>query len=171
MLIIGYYWNCDDAVCLDCHNDGTEWKGFDDWENPLPIFDDEKSDTPTHCCECEDLIPHDLTSEGYRYVEEAVVKVLSGGGGRPEIVLQWFDQYKDGLDLDEIIRLAINDVYQATFTERIHRAAQTGLKTAEELARQACLPLKDVQFTLNCWEESNNIHVEEIDGVKHYKTF
>ena len=31
---VGFYADCDTAVCADCF-DPTEWGGFEDWDKPL----------------------------------------------------------------------------------------------------------------------------------------
>lgn len=91
MSVIGYYLNCDDAVCMDHFNE-DEWEGFESWESPLAIFSDEESDTPTHCVECGALIPHALTTDGYAYVREAMDENLSEGRRSP-VVHRWVDYF------------------------------------------------------------------------------
>ena len=87
MSVLGYYVNCDDALCLDCFQEHygdddngrddspgfVKWRtggGFESWSEPAVIFSDGESDTPTHCVECHELIAHALTPDGYKYVEE-----------------------------------------------------------------------------------------------------
>ena len=72
-MILGYYVNCDDAVCTDCVPNWREgfypgWSGFESWPDPLVITDEQAADTPTHCEWCEALIEHPLTSFGDSYV-------------------------------------------------------------------------------------------------------
>lgn len=92
---IGYYVTCDDALCADCapagfaESDYSEWEGFDGWSEPIAIFPSTESDTPTHCAECEALIPHDLTPDGLAYVAER----LAADDGRPEIHAMWAEAY------------------------------------------------------------------------------
>lgn len=99
---IGYYLTCDDAVCAehvtviaDGYDVGTyfisgeQWAGFEDWPDPLPIFWSDEADTPTHCVECEALIPHRLTDYGMEYVREA----LEMPGGRRCIERAWVLEY------------------------------------------------------------------------------
>src|SRR5213595_2157138 len=93
---IGFYVDCDSAVCSDCMREevseettlspksvylytatGKAWEGFESWEEPLAIFTDTESDTPTHCSVCESLIEHALTGEGYAYVTEAIIRELA----------------------------------------------------------------------------------------------
>lgn len=93
---IGYYINCDDALCGDCYHDvyGLEpqravaaWRRlarFEDWDAPIAITPDDESDTPTLCSECSELIPHALTYDGYEYVREAILS-------RPGVILEQFD--------------------------------------------------------------------------------
>jgi hypothetical protein len=78
---IGFYLNCDEAICLDHIVDLAEVYG--------PIFSDSEADSPTHCTQCEALIPHALTNEGHRYVREA----LAENTGRPEILAMWKEAY------------------------------------------------------------------------------
>ena len=99
---IGYYLTCDDAVCDDCFDPGS-WEGFEDWDEPLAIFADTESDTPTHCVRCHALIPHELTTEGYRYVREAVAEGSNRLGMserdyryRQSILDAWAEEYADG---------------------------------------------------------------------------
>jgi hypothetical protein len=95
MEILGYYLDCDDAVCADCVTE-AELREDDrvDPENlPNPIFDYSESDTPTHCIRCEALIAHALTGDGYDYVREAVRDFFLVKRGRREILAQWVAQY------------------------------------------------------------------------------
>lgn len=85
---IGYYVTCDDAVCAEDFDPAT-WEGFEDWDEPLAIFADTESDTPTHCVACRDLIPHALTSDGYIYVWDA----LNEGTGIESVLDAWADEY------------------------------------------------------------------------------
>ena len=94
---IGYYLSCDDAVCDDCapkgfrEGDYSEWLGFEDWTEPIPIMQDDECDTPTHCVDCRELIPHALTSHGYAYVLEAVGSLQ----GDTEVLQAWSERYFD----------------------------------------------------------------------------
>ena len=58
-MIVGYYLNCDDVVCVDSRS-RDEWEGFEEWDEPLPIFSHTESDSPTHCGVCEILLRHNL---------------------------------------------------------------------------------------------------------------
>lgn len=89
---VGYYLDCDTAVCEDCF-DPVAWEGFEDWDEPLTIFDSDEADTPTHCAECESLIEHALTSDGYAYVREAYLRALLVEDGRKCIVRAWVEAY------------------------------------------------------------------------------
>lgn len=113
---LGFYLNCDDAVCVNdapagfTEDDYSKWAGFEGWKTPAVIFDHEESDSPTHCKTCEKLIPHGLTSDGYAYVAEKLSSDLAYNAGRPEIYGQWWDAYGqnfDESDLREIITEAI----------------------------------------------------------------
>ena len=90
---IGYYLDCDTAVCDECF-DPDQWQGFEDCSEPLPISEDDEADTPTHCARCEELIAHALTPDGIAYVEEAYARA-SVGDGRKCIVKQWVLEYLD----------------------------------------------------------------------------
>jgi hypothetical protein len=96
---IGFYVDCDMALCPDHFTEPAEpfVTGEITRDDPLAIFPDTESDTPTHCAECEALIPHALTPEGYEYVSEAVAQYRDFGIGRGEIVEQWAAQYEDGI--------------------------------------------------------------------------
>lgn len=111
MYTLGYYIDCDNAICIDCYakaygvsisdaelgTDYGSWPGFEGWEEPLVIFEDRESDSPTHCCECGVLIEHDLTDEGYRSVAEALGSCFQEGKQNP-VVKQWIDYYGEWLD-------------------------------------------------------------------------
>src|SRR5215831_15331661 len=74
-IALGYYVTCDDALCRDCFDKpGYTWPGFEGWEEPIAIFNDSESDTPTHCCQCGAVIRHDLTPDGGEYVKDAVAE-------------------------------------------------------------------------------------------------
>jgi hypothetical protein len=133
--LLGHYVNCDDAVCLGCWDprDACEecgdllgvvlrsqalktgcnladnhWHGFEDWEEPLALLRDEEQDTPTHCCECEALLPHRLTSHGHAYVEEALERNLRDpGDGRRCIVNAWATEYLDEPAMGRALGLAL----------------------------------------------------------------
>jgi len=87
------YWivDADEAVCVD-HKEGLS----DDDLYPA----DSESDTPTHCAVCETLIDHGLTSDGYAYVADAILRHVESKGkdGRACIVRAWYMEYGDGLD-------------------------------------------------------------------------
>lgn len=101
---LGYYVTCDDALCEDCfHADGYEWPGFEGWEAPLAISETDEADTPTHCVECKDLIPHELTKGGYAYVEGAIEGLIVHDDGEGEIVRAWWQAYRDDIQTDDII--------------------------------------------------------------------
>lgn len=100
----GYWVTCDEALCSDCFNDPDyEWPGFESWQKPLTITSEQESDTPTHCSECKELIGHDLTTDGYTYVESAIEGCIMHGHGDAEIVKLWLEEYRDGLEFEDII--------------------------------------------------------------------
>ena len=105
MNIVGYYLNCDTAVCVDCAPTPTDETDCDDGY-PAPIYDDMESDTPTHCANCEALIPHALTDDGYRYVEERIAGHLADPtDGRACVLAAWWREYGavDRMDLVGIL--------------------------------------------------------------------
>lgn len=73
-------------VCVDCAP--PEAFTSDEWS---PIFAESETDCPSHCAECEALIPENLTSDGVRYVREHLRRFLRTHGreGRAEILSEW----------------------------------------------------------------------------------
>ncbi len=116
-IAIGYYVNCDDAVCRDdaptgfASGDYSEWPGFEGWEEPAAIFNDSESDTPTHCVTCGAVIAHDLTVDGDHYVMDAITEFISDGSSHnADVMAQWWDAYGNTLsesDLREVIERAM----------------------------------------------------------------
>jgi hypothetical protein len=135
--LLGYYINCDDALCKDCahrryvfsdlplpltqgEGEGDSWDilvrawkaagGFESWDEPAAIFDDSEADSPTHCAECEELIPHALTSHGYDYVREHIIEELKPGEVRHpdslKVVREWWEQYGDDMSEAEVAEIA-----------------------------------------------------------------
>jgi len=120
-IAIGWYTDCDTALCQDCvpdadawaRGDYASWDGFESWEEPAVIFADTASDTPTHCGACGAVIRHDLTADGARYVMDAIAEFIAGDSHNPDVMAQWWDAYGedeyalDHGDLCEIIRRAM----------------------------------------------------------------
>src|SRR6478752_5218335 len=120
-IAIGYYTDCDTALCRDCipdadawaHGNYTGWDGFEGWESPSVIFTDTESDSVTSCATCGAVIRHDLTTDGARYVMDAIAEFIAGEGHDPDVMAQWWgaygeDEYAlDHTDLCEIIRRAM----------------------------------------------------------------
>lgn len=78
-----YVWSYDNGdiggfVCEACARPGDE-----------PVRGDTYADTPTHCEECEDLLPIPLTDDGYDYVAENIAEYVVNGSGRGEVVRAW----------------------------------------------------------------------------------
>lgn len=109
----GYYINCDDALCFPClceeydaaSIEGCEetWRaegGFEDWDSPLLIDAFESVDAPTHCYKCDKLLTLSLTSEGRRYVAEAL---MTDEGGRPEIRKAWAEEFEEELAREDVL--------------------------------------------------------------------
>jgi len=88
---IGYYLNCDVAVCVECYTPDITRKYIEpDWDGkPVPIFSFTESDTPTHCEGCGDVIHHELTPAGYEYVRNAV----SENEGAGSVLVLWAEAY------------------------------------------------------------------------------
>jgi hypothetical protein len=123
---LGYHVTCDDSLCRDCFKErygddelgrpdspGFEaWRndgGFESWDEPVAILRDDEADTPTHCRECEGLIPHRLTSDGIDYVAEGLGRVLRDpGDGRRCIVRAWVDEYLEPDDLSSVLQEVVN---------------------------------------------------------------
>lgn len=87
MRVLGFIISPDDAVCAGCSN------RYSPDTDASPIYSSSESDTPTHCRDCGDLIPHALTPDGLAYVAER----LSAGDGDPGVLQQWRDEYGDAL--------------------------------------------------------------------------
>ena len=114
-IALGYYVDCDTAHCRDCvpdtwaRGDYTGWPGFEGWEDPIAIFNDTASDTPTHCAICSAVIRHDLTPDGVLYVRDAIAEFIAGEGHTPDVMAQWWDAYGEeeyNLDDDDLRLIA-----------------------------------------------------------------
>jgi hypothetical protein len=110
-IAIGYYVDCDDAVCRDCapagfdNGDYSQWPGFEGWEEPIAIFMDAEADTPTHCTECGAVIAHDLTPDGESHVLEAIADLAGDPGSHSaEVVAQWWDAYSGHMYPGSLLR-------------------------------------------------------------------
>jgi hypothetical protein len=150
---IGYYTDCDSAVCRDCAprgfeaGDYSEWPGFEGWEEPSAIFNDTESDTPTHCVKCQAVIRHDLTVDGTTYVTDAIAEFISDGSSHDaDCMAQWWDAYSDTLDaadLREIIERAMVAAGCRTLRHAEARAAleaEARQSAADRLAEAAAKP-------------------------------
>jgi hypothetical protein len=97
---IGYYVDCDSAVCVRCipadwsSGEYEGWKGFESWESPLAIFPDDESDSITHCSKCSAVILHDLTYEGIEKVATCLMEMIKDGNHTPDVMAQWYDAYE-----------------------------------------------------------------------------
>lgn len=119
---IGYYIDCDQAICIDCVKAKWEdeetffayWKmqgGFESWAAPLVITEEEESDTPINCCDCTHLIRASLTNDGYIYVAVEIVEKFRGGSGNSDVLREWWEYYGEGYgksQLRGIIESALN---------------------------------------------------------------
>jgi hypothetical protein len=63
-------------------------------EHATPIFGDSETDSFSHCADCEELIPENLTDHGWKDLVEAAVDYLVKRRGRAEIQWQWFEHVK-----------------------------------------------------------------------------
>jgi hypothetical protein len=106
-IALGYYVDCDTALCLDClpgpagkwaAGDYVGWPGFESWESPAAIFMDSESDSVTHCGACGRVLRHDLTTEGYASITDSLERALESGDIGSAIE-QWMDAYGDDVDL------------------------------------------------------------------------
>jgi hypothetical protein len=125
---MGWYVNCDDAVCRDCAPAGfklfpadySAWPGFEGWEEPLAICNDDESDSVTHCRECGAVIAHDLTADGGESVKDAVAELISEPGSHTaDVIAQWFDAYagtalddKDCADILEYAGISLRNIIE-----------------------------------------------------------
>ncbi len=82
--LVGCYPDCDDAFCPEHCPDTDACE-----DEHAAIFAGTEYDTPTHCATCEELLPHELTPDGYQYVRDAI----ESGDGRPEILEVWKAEY------------------------------------------------------------------------------
>ncbi len=102
-IAIGYYVDCDTAVCADdapagfVSGDYSEWPGFEGWESPAAIFMDSESDSVTHCGTCGRVIRHDLTTEGSESITDSLGRYLDGG--HLGAVAQWMEAYGDDVNI------------------------------------------------------------------------
>lgn len=119
---MGFYTDCDTAVCRECAPDGfmageySEWPGFEGWESPAPIFMTDESDSVTHCAKCGRVIAHDLTAEGMASITESLERHLAGDTGAA--IAQWMEAYGEDMgggtyafDLPEEYMAAFRQAY------------------------------------------------------------
>lgn len=58
-----------------------------------------EADTPQHCAECHKFLENPLTEDGYDYVFEALHRFSETGKGNAEVLQEWRDFYREGLEL------------------------------------------------------------------------
>jgi hypothetical protein len=110
-IAMGWYTDCDSAVCRNCapsgfaRGDFSEWGGFEGWEEPAAICYDDESDGPTHCVKCSAVITHDLTCDGTRYVLNSVLEFITDGSHTPDVMAQWWDAYYETFDKADLIEV------------------------------------------------------------------
>lgn len=145
-----YYIYQAESLCEDCgaeevsrlrqHHDPPSDPDSDEW--PIACPNRDESDSPVHCGACGVLIDEiALTSEGVRYVLDALEEHLEGDGD-PNVLDEWAD-YLDsyGLDAEET---AIVDRFRAIRAERLGnvdrstrlRSAVTALRTVHRALSQ-----------------------------------
>ena len=97
---IGFYVNCDDALCAEHFVEPAERvvTGEITADDPLAIFPDTESDSPTHCVQCGALIPHALTPDGVGYVSDAIAEWRDWGVGNADVLRQWVEAYEDVIE-------------------------------------------------------------------------
>lgn len=118
--MIGFITPQGDAWCIDCAQAVA---------NSDPIGSDTESDTPTNCRDCETLIQHALTDEGYRYVRDAIMDFFSARfmsnevAGRACILRGWWEAYgPEAFDFtsehpgDEIAGMFLEDFFKGVPT-------------------------------------------------------
>ncbi len=78
-------------LCAECGERG----GWDRDEEAGAVFADSETDSPSHCDDCEALIPECLTSDGVKYVHESFRRFLRSHGkdGRLEVLTEWAREY------------------------------------------------------------------------------
>ena len=122
MRIVGYYINCDDALCTACFDEyypGDDWEiqvarwlkagGFEDWTEPLTILESSETDSPTHCDDCGIVIEEILTRAGGFYVVESMRECIDEGKMNP-VVAQWFEVWENDCDVQEAIAAESEDL-------------------------------------------------------------
>ena len=90
--------------CDDCGRDlvaklpvpeGADLENEHTWDSdvyPKGPFPTDESDTPQHCDACGDLLRHDLTADGEKYVREAFREAKRAGR---EPMAEWIEQWPD----------------------------------------------------------------------------
>lgn len=77
------------------------WEPTDSECAPQPVTSDE-ADCPQHCADCGEFLRNRLTSEGRRYVAQALIDYT----GDPDVLEEWADEYgfmdTGSLDNDEV---------------------------------------------------------------------
>lgn len=91
---LGYYTDCDTAVCQDC---ATE----EDAKDPYAVISyfAEPVDCPCHCAVCGELVDTGLTAEGKKYVREA----LLADDGAPAVLEQWLNAYGQTVGVTDVM--------------------------------------------------------------------
>jgi hypothetical protein len=122
-IALGYYVDCDTALCLDdlpgpagdwAAGKYTGWEGFEGWESPGAIFNDTESDSVTHCGTCGRVLKHDLTAEGCESITESLERALQDGD-IGNAIEQWMDAY--GGSIAGWAPVDLPAEYLATFTQ------------------------------------------------------
>lgn len=102
-----FYIYCADVYCKECvtglrkdadyahaMGDIPDYLMGDSNHYPQGPYDNEESDTPTHCGNCGMFLEQPLTQDGYQYV----IEQLSATGQYNEVEQQWYDYYgNDGV--------------------------------------------------------------------------
>jgi quinol monooxygenase YgiN len=107
--VIGYAADAD-VFCEDCtrayygalpQNTGKDIEDWRDEEgnNIAPVFEDDESDSPTHCGDCGRFLGGSLTTDGEDYVIEQFADELRRFGElRSETLRQWAEAWPELLE-------------------------------------------------------------------------
>lgn len=110
---IGYL-SGEGAYCPDCFSASLALV--------TAITRDTTTDTPTHCVQCEVLIPHALTEDGLQYVANAIdshirSKLDGHRAGRVCILATWWEEYHEQFFADkwhdELLALMMDDYFNS----------------------------------------------------------
>ena len=95
-----------DTFCVNCYTHFERRHAAVDSSDveSEPIFYYHEGDSPTHCIECSEIIPHHLTDDGHRYVEDSIIDYLRNRSGNRAVIQQWYEAYEDRLGHSRIVQ-------------------------------------------------------------------